>query len=251
MTMPVHRERYKKQMLVQEFTEKGQYKLAQSTVVIIGAGGLGSNSANLLARTGVGTITIIDDDTVELSNIHRSALFTEEDIGKSKSIVLEEKLGKVNSEITIKARNTKAVKNNIEELVRQADVIIDGTDAMETRLLLNDVAVKKNIPWVYGGVAGTVGMILGVLPRKTPCLRCISQNIPSSPAVDPGTFSILPGIVASIQCMEAIKILLGEKPSGFIIYDTWRQCFEQMTIQRNPLCPCCGKHAFEFLGEKP
>ena len=120
---------------------------------------------------------------------------------------------------------------------------------METRFLINDASIKNNIPWVYGGVAGTIGMTMGIIPGKTPCIRCISQNISSSSTSGQGTFSILPSIVASIQCMEAIKILLGEKPSGFIIYDIWKQCFEQMIIQRNPACSCCGKHSFEFLEE--
>ncbi len=245
----MNKERYKKQLLVKEFNEKGQRTLAQSKIIIIGAGGLGSNSANLLARTGVGTIEIIDEDLVELSNLHRTTIFTEEDIGKPKSIVLEEKLIRVNSEITITGIQKKATKNNIEKLVDNADLIIDGTDNMETRFLINDASIKNNIPWVYGGVAGTIGMTMGIIPGKTPCIRCISQNISSSSTSGQGTFSILPSIVASIQCMEAIKILLSEKPSGLIIYDIWKQCFEQMIIQRNPACSCCGKHSFEFLEE--
>ncbi|MCX6664719.1 MAG: HesA/MoeB/ThiF family protein [Euryarchaeota archaeon] len=249
MKQTINKERYKKQLLVPEFSEQKQQKLQQSTVVIIGGGGLGSNSANLLARTGVGTIKIIDDDIIELSNLHRTSLFTEDDIGKTKSMILEEKLSMINSEITIKGINTKADKNNIEELVHKTDIILDGTDNIKTRLLINDASVKNNIPWVYSGVAGTIGMTMGIIPGKTPCIRCISQNISSSSNSDQGTFSILPSIVASIQCMETIKILLGEKPSGLIIYDIWKQCFEQMNIQKNPACSCCGKHSFEFLEE--
>ena len=240
--------RYKKQLLVKEFGKKEQNILKHSTVVIIGAGGLGSNSANILTRTGLGTIEIVDDDIVDITNLHRTSIFDEDDIGKPKSAILEEKLKKINSSICIKGIKARIEKENIDQIIKNADIILDGADNMKTRFLINDFSIKNNIPWVYAGVDSTVGMVMGIVPKKTPCLRCISQNIPSTPNnSEIGTFSVLPIIAASIQCMEAIKMLLGEKTTGLLIYNIWKQQFETMNLKRNPDCICCGKQTFDFL----
>ena len=190
--------------------------------MIIGAGGLGSNSANILARVGVQTVSIVDNDNVSLSNLHRTAVFDETDIGKSKSKVLEQKLSKVNTTTTIKGIQAIVDQKNIYTLVKDMDLILDGTDSMKTRFLINDVAVQQTIPWVYAGLDTTTGMSMGIIPRKTPCLQCISHTTPQPSKVIP-VMGNLPMITAGMQCTEAIKLLTGQEPSGLIVYDSWKQ----------------------------
>jgi len=239
-------ERYQRQILVKEFGKNGQEILSRKHIVIIGGGGLGSNSSELLVRLGVGRIDIVDDDPVEITNLHRTSLFNEEDVGQFKCQILEEKLQKINSEITIKAVKQRVTKENILSIVKNADIILDGTDNMQTRFLINDTSIKNDIPWIYAGVYSTVGMVMGILPKKTPCLKCISQSIPEKTGETP-VLGNLTSITASIQCTEAIKILLEKQLSGLIIYDIWKQQFDQISIQKNPTCSCCENEIFEFL----
>jgi len=239
-------ERYQRQIIVPEFGEEGQQLLSKKQVVIIGGGGLGSNSSEILARLGVGRIDVVDDDTIELTNIHRTSIFNEEVIGSFKCQVLEEKLQKINSEVKSSGIQKRVTKENIESIVKNADIILDGTDNMQTRFLINDVSIKNGIPWIYAGVYSTVGMVMVIIPKQTPCLKCISQSIPEKTGVIP-VLGNLPLTTASIECTEAIKLLLGKPLSGLIIYDIWKQQFEQINIKRNPGCSCCGNEIFEFL----
>ncbi|UCF11611.1 MAG: HesA/MoeB/ThiF family protein [Thermoplasmatales archaeon] len=239
--------RYRRQIIVKRLGEKGQYILSEKHIIILGCGGLGSNSANILVRTGIGSIDIVDDDLLDLTNLHRTSLFNEEDTSKLKCQILEEKLQQINSEVTVKGIKKRITKENIESVVKRADIIIDGTDNMETRFLINEVAVKSNIPWIYAGVHGTVGMVMGIIPRQTPCLKCISQSIVDNIEGEIPVLGNLPVIIASIQCTEAMKTLLGKQLSGMIIYDIWKQRFEQIDLKRNPDCMCCSKEQFEFL----
>jgi len=242
-------ERYRRQILVEEFGKKGQQTLSKKHVVVIGGGGLGSNSANILVRLGIGSIDIIDDDSLDLTNLHRMSIFSEEDIGKPKSKVLAEKLKTINSEVTVRGIKKRVNKENIKLIIKHADVILDGTDNLETRFLINEFAVKKKFPWIYAGVHSTVGMIMGIVPKQTPCLKCISQNIVDKKQIETPVLGNLPVTIASIQCLEALKVLLGKLPSGLIIYDVWNQRFEQLNIKRNQECKCCGKESFELLQE--
>lgn len=234
-------DRYTRQTLVKEFGQKGQDSLATKHVIVIGGGGLGSHSANILVRMGIGSIDIIDDDRVDITNLHRTSVFSEQDAGQSKSLILQEKLQKVNMNVRVKGINQRVTADNILPLVQNADVIIDGTDSISLRFLINDVSIQHNIPWVYAGVYETVGMIMGILPKKTSCFACITQDIPTSITQETPVFGSLPATIASIQCNEAIKLLMGKEPSGLLIYDVWNQCFDIMDIQRNPFCPMCGK----------
>jgi adenylyltransferase/sulfurtransferase len=239
-------ERYQRQILVKELGRKGQELLSKKHIVIIGGGGLGSNSSNILTRIGIGSIDIVDDDLVELPNLYRTSIFNEEDVGRPKCQILEEKLKIINSEMKIGGIKKRVTKENIELLVKNADVILDGTDNMQTRFLINDVSIKNDIPWVYAGVYSTVGMVMGIRPKQTPCLKCISQSIPEKTGEIP-VLGNLPLTIASLECTEAIKLLLGKQLSGLIVYDIWNQYFEQMNIKRNPKCSCCSREIFEFL----
>jgi len=225
---------------VKEFGQKGQELLATKHVIVIGGGGLGSHSANLLVRIGVGSIDIIDDDIVDITNLHRTSVFSEQDVGQLKALILQEKLQTVNTKVRVKGINKKVTNENIWPLVQHADVIIDGTDSISLRVLINDVSIQHDIPWVYAGVYETVGMVMGILPKKTSCFQCITQDIPKSTAQEIPVFGSLPATIAAIQCNEAIKLLLGKQPAGLLIYDVWNQCFDIMDIQRNPYCPRCG-----------
>jgi len=239
-------ERYRRQIIVKEFGKQGQETLHNKHIVIIGGGGLGSNSSEILVRLGIGRIDIVDDDSVERTNLHRTSIFNEEDLGRFKCQILEEKLQKINSEITIRGFQQRVTKENILSIVKNADIILDGTDNMQTRFLINDISIKNHIPWIYAGVYSTVGMIMGIRPKKTPCFKCISQNIPEKTGEIP-VLGNLPITTASIQCTEAIKLLLGKQLSGLIIYDIWKQQFEQINIQKNPTCSCCEKEIYESL----
>jgi molybdopterin/thiamine biosynthesis adenylyltransferase len=234
-------DRYRRQTLVKELGQKGQEQLATKYAVIIGGGGLGSHSANLLIRMGIGSIDIIDDDIVDITNLHRTTIFSEHDVGKSKALILLERLQSVNTKVRVKGINQKVTSENIWSFVEHADVIIDGTDSIPLRLLINDISVQHNIPWVYAGVYETVGMVMGILPKKTSCFQCIAQNIPLSRDQEIPVFGSLPATIAAIQCTEAVKILLGRQPAGLIIYDVWNQCLDTIDIKRNPYCPMCGK----------
>jgi adenylyltransferase/sulfurtransferase len=137
--------------------------------------------------------------------------------------------------------NKKVTVENIESIIKNVDVLIDGTDNIPIRFLINRFTVQHNIPWVYAGVHDTVGMVMGILPKKTPCFQCIAQNIPEENTQELPVLGSLPATIAAIQCNEAIKILLGEETKGLIIYDVWNQCYDIMGIKRNPHCMICGK----------
>jgi len=233
--------RYRRQTLVKELGQKGQKLLASKHIVLIGGGGLGSNSANILVRMGIGSIDIIDYDTIDLTNLHRTSVFSEKDIGRRKASVLKERLQLVNADVQIKAINRKVTSKNIESLVDTSDILIDGTDNIPLRLLLNKIALKHNIPWVYAGVHETVGMVMAIMPKKTACFHCITPNIPVQKTQEIPVLGSLPATIAAIQCNEAMKVLLGKRPAGLIIYDVWNQCFDVLNIKRNSYCPLCGK----------
>ncbi|MCX6662005.1 MAG: HesA/MoeB/ThiF family protein [Euryarchaeota archaeon] len=235
------KDRYRRQTLVKEFGQKGQKLLASKHAILIGGGGLGSNSANLLIRMGIGSIDIIDYDTIDKTNLHRTSVFSEKDIGEKKASILKEKLQSVNTDVKVKAINKKVTSKNIDSLISNADVIIDGTDNIPLRLLINERAIKHKIPWVYAGVFETVGMVMAILPKKTACFHCITPIIPVSKTQEIPVLGSLPATIAAIQCNETIKILMGKQPAGLIIYDVWNQCFDVLNIKRNPCCPICGK----------
>ncbi|HVQ01504.1 MAG TPA: HesA/MoeB/ThiF family protein [Candidatus Thermoplasmatota archaeon] len=240
-------DRYRRQILVKEFGKEAQDALAVKHVTLIGGGGLGSHSAELLVRMGIGSIAIIDNDVVDETNLHRTGLFTEEDLGNPKALVLQQKLQAINSEVQVMGIRRVVIEENIQALVRGADVILDGTDSLKLRYLINDVSIKCGIPWVYAGVCDTVGMTMGVVPKKTPCLQCISQELSDQQIPETPVLGTLPATIAAIQCNETLKLLLGKPLAGLIIYDVWNQCFQTMALKRNPACPVCVREKWKVL----
>ncbi|MFH1919331.1 MAG: ThiF family adenylyltransferase, partial [Planctomycetota bacterium] len=182
-------DRYVRQMRYAPLGEEGQRRLAAGRALVCGCGALGTVLANTLARAGVGSVRIVDRDFIELNNLQRQVLFDEDDIarGLPKAIAAAEKLGRINSQVGIEPVVADVDHTNIEELCDGVDVIVDGTDNFETRFLLNDAAVRFNIPWVYGGCLGAEGQTMTILPQETPCLRCLIQECPppgSTPSCD-------------------------------------------------------------------
>ncbi len=248
-------DRYSRQTLLKKITEQGQRKLADSRVAVIGCGALGSTIANNLVRSGIGFIKIIDRDIIERNNLQRQNLFDEKDIGFPKAIIAVKKLKKINSEITIESVVDDVNHENIENIIKNMDVVIDGTDNMLIRFLINDACIKHNIAWIYGGAIETYGMTMNILPSKTPCFRCIVKDIPdagSLPTCDTvGVLNSIPNIIASIQSTEAIKILLNKDINrDFITYDVWDHDFHKIKIKKRKDCACCVQHNFEFLNAK-
>jgi len=248
-------ERYSRHILLKEIGEKGQVKLSKSSVVIIGCGALGTAIANILVRAGVGEIQIVDRDIIEMSNIQRQSLFDEKDVGLPKAWVAAKKLRKVNQKIKIKSVIEDLNNSNIEGVIESADLVIDGTDNMETRFLINDVCIKHKIPWIYGSAIGTYGMSMNILPDSTPCFRCIFPKLPDAGALPTcdtaGVLNTIPSIIGSIESTEALKILLGKNiNSNLLIYDVWAHDFQSVKIKKNSKCECCVKHNFEFLNAK-
>lgn len=250
-------DRYKKQIILPDFGEIGQEKLLNSKVAIVGIGALGTVAANNLARVGVGTIKLIDRDYVELSNLQRQMLFDEEDIelGYPKAIAAANKLKKVNSNINILPFVEDLNRENIEGLIKDVDIVIDGTDNFETRFLINEACVKHHIPWVYAGVVGTNGMTMMIIPRETPCFRCMMEEIPppgSMPTCDTaGILGTVSNLVASLESTEVIKYLMGAKDKlikKLIYIDAWEGSLKTIDIQKtDDNCPVCDQKVFEFL----
>jgi molybdopterin-synthase adenylyltransferase len=248
-------QRYQRQMLLPQIGKAGQKRLAESRVLVIGCGALGCTIADQLARAGVGFLRIVDRDIVEWSNLHRQGLFDEGDVeaGLPKAIAAGNRLKRVNSTIEIDPVIADVNSANIEELAASVQMILDGTDNADTRYLINDVSVKHEIPWIYGGCVGTDGRVMAIASPKTPCLRCIFPNPPSAgelPTCDTaGVLGSAVGVIASMQSTFAIRMLLGEVPGELLTIDVWQNRFKSIRMgdAKRADCTTCGARGFEFL----
>src|SRR3954452_11899257 len=208
-------ERSSRQMRYPGIGKAGQEKLLASRVTLCGCGALGTVLANVLVRAGVGFVRVIDRDFVEPSNLQRQVLFDESDVANNlpKAEAAATKLRQINSAVTIEPVVADINRTNIEELCRDADLILDGTDNFEVRYTINDVAVKLGKPWVYGGAVGSEGMTMTIIPGQTPCLRCVFEASPGPGEVGTcetaGRLGTVVNIVASLQATEGLKILTG------------------------------------------
>lgn len=248
------RERYLRQIQFAPLGESGQEKLLRSTVLLVGCGGLGTAVANYLVRSGVGSLKIIDRDRVEISNLNRQVLFDEEDVflKRPKAFAASVKLKKINAMVNIRPFVAELNGTNITELLQDVDLVIDGTDNMETRFLLNDACLKHNLPWIYGGVAGGSGMTMNIIPGG-PCLRCILQELPPSGTVDTGAtvgiINPIPAVIAAIQSTEAMKILINSSliSKDLLYIDLWGNTVNRIRCRQVPDCSTCVKREFTFL----
>jgi molybdopterin/thiamine biosynthesis adenylyltransferase len=256
--------RYHRQILLPEIGPAGQDRLSASHVLLVGCGALGSVLADQLVRAGVGSIRIVDRDVVELTNLQRQVLFDEEDArqGVPKAVAAARRLERVNSQVRIEPVVADVHAENVEELSglepggRRADLVLDGTDNVETRYLLNDVSVKHGVPWVYGACVGTEGRVMTIRPPHTPCLRCVFPEPPEAgelPTCDTaGVLGPVAAAVASIQAVAAIKLLTAQADAdseGFVTLDPWAGRFRSASLAdaRRPDCVACGRRQFEFL----
>jgi len=236
------KERYSRQMILPFLGEDGQRRLKASTVFIAGAGGLGSISALYLAAAGIGKIRIADRDSVSLSNLNRQILHGTEDLGKRKVHSALVRLKRLNPHVEVHAVEEEIKMENVEELLGDAEVIVDATDNVETRRVLNVAGVRKGIPFVYGGVEGLSGMVTTFLPPRTPCFECVFGEV-ATRAKAFGILGPVPGIIASIQALEVIKYLLGMEGrlEGRLLFFSGEQsAFTEIAIQRNRECKICG-----------
>ncbi len=248
--------RYSRQTILQNIGDEGQEKLSKSRVIIVGCGALGTAAANNLARAGIGKISILDRDFVELNNLQRQILFDENDVGEPKAIAAARKIKSINSHIDVEPIVKDLNHTNVEEILKDIALVIDGTDNIQTRMLINDVCVREKIPWIYTGAIGTSGMTMNILPEAA-CIRCLYPSIPkpgSLPTCDTmGVLNTITVIMGSMASTEAIKILLGAvKPenghdSSLIIYDAWDNSFDKVLVRKNEKCACCADKSFDYL----
>jgi molybdopterin/thiamine biosynthesis adenylyltransferase len=232
-------ERYKRQMML--FGKEGQERLKKSTIVIAGAGGLGSPVALYLAVAGVGTIKIVDNDMVEQSNLNRQILHNDRDIGKKKVDSAAETLQAINPDITVWAIHTTIDSGNAKSLVGNADGIVDAMDNFPTRYLLNDVAITKKIPLFHGAIRGFYGQATTIVPKKSACLRCIFPKAPPQEVFP--VIGVTPGVIGAVQASEVIKYLVttGELLTNrLFIWDGMRAHAEEICVERNPDCEACA-----------
>jgi adenylyltransferase/sulfurtransferase len=252
-------DRYIRQVRYPRLGEAGQKRLLASTALICGCGALGSVLANTLARAGVGKLRIVDRDFLEKNNLQRQVLYTEDDVasGLPKAIAAKAHLERINSEIEIEAIVADVDAGNIASLVQGADMILDGTDNFETRFLLNDAALKYNLPWVYGGCIGAEGQTMTILPGETACLRCLMPEAPppgSTPTCDAaGILGTIINVIASIEANEAIKILSGHREAisrTLTVFELWDNRIRQVkldTLRESSECPACNRREFPWL----
>jgi molybdopterin/thiamine biosynthesis adenylyltransferase len=265
--------RYQRQMLLPEFGEQGQQKLTNSTVMIVGCGALGCVAADLLARAGVGHLVVVDRDFIELSNLQRQLLFDERDVADAipKAEAAKRRIAQINSQIQVTAIVDDLNHTNIERYAAGVDLFVDGLDNIETRYLVNDLAVKSGRPYVYGAAVGTTGMSAAILPHTpqhsaawenpddwaTPCFRCLFEEAPapgSSATCDTvGVIAPAVGTIANFQVAEALKILSGNYARvnrSLLTLDLWVNEILQLSIDdayAKSDCPCCKQRQFVYL----
>lgn len=242
-------------MLFPGIGRAGQERLNTSRVVVVGCGALGSVGSEMLARAGVGQLTVVDRDFVEASNLQRQSLFTEQDAAENipKAVAAERVLMSINSSIKVNGVVTDVTFENIAELCRDADLIFDGSDNFEVRFLMNDYSVREGIPWVYGAALGSYGISFAVVPGDTPCLRCLFNEPPALGSVETcETAGILAPVIHAVcskQVAQAVRLLVGEKASHRILqFDIWDDEWKTVEMQA-PLegCECCSQRRFPYL----
>ncbi|SPF53790.1 Molybdopterin-synthase adenylyltransferase [Candidatus Sulfopaludibacter sp. SbA4] len=251
-------ERYSRQILFAGIGEQGQERLLASHAVVVGCGALGSFHAAALARAGVGRLTIIDRDYVEPSNLHRQWLFEESDAAQAwpKAAAAERHIARINSSIRVRGLVADLTPSNVAECLGEAGVILDGTDNFDTRYLINDFAVSRGIPWVYGAAVGSYGLTMPVLPGRSACLRCVYPEPPRG--VQPtcetaGVVNAIVSAVASVQVADALRILCGclePDRARLTTIDVWGGGIRQIAAPaRDPECPACARREFPYLEE--
>ena len=248
-------DRYSRQIRFSPLGPEGQARLAAATVAIVGCGALGTFHAAALARAGVGRLKILDRDVVEWTNLQRQWLFDEQDAREQspKAAAAAAKIALFNSEIAVEALAVDLNASNIEDLLEGVDLILDATDNFETRFLLNDFAIERGIPWIYGAAVGSYGLSFPILPGIGPCLRCLYPEAPvgAQPTCETaGVLNTITSLIAAWQSALATKLLTSgaaSLPLRLATFDTWSFETRQIAVSVDPDCPCCQRRLFDSL----
>ncbi|WP_066636453.1 HesA/MoeB/ThiF family protein [Desulfolucanica intricata] len=239
------RQRYKRNILITELGEKGQKKLLKSSVLIVGAGGLGSPAAYYLAAAGIGHIGLVDDDSVDLSNLQRQILHTTADLGRPKVLSARDKLEKLNPELRITSYHHRLTTENIKQIISQYNIVVDATDNFETRYLINETCLNLSKPFVHGGVLGLVGQVTTFWPGRGPCYTCLFREPPSKSvptAAELGILGAVAGIIGTIQAVEVVKAITGVGTlliGRMLMLDAASMSFQEIKIEKDPDCLAC------------
>lgn len=253
-------DRYQRQSLFAPLGPEGQTRLAAARVAVVGVGALGSVSSELLARAGVGRLTLYDRDYLTLDNLQRQVLYDEADLAADlpKAEAAARRLRRINSAIRVEGRVGDVTAAGAEALARGADLVLDGTDNFETRFVLNDACLKAGVPWIYAGAVGASGMVMTILPDRGPCFRCLvaERPAPGSTATcdTAGILNAAVTMTASIQAGEALKLLAGRREAmagGLVTVDLWTNRFLTFAVPRAADCPACVRRTFEHLTAPP
>jgi molybdopterin/thiamine biosynthesis adenylyltransferase len=251
-------DRYSRQVLFKEIGAEGQKRLLQSRVVVVGCGATGSALASLLARSGVGTLRIIDRDYVEPSNLQRQTLFDENDARESmpKAIAAARQIARFNSQIVVEPQVADLIPGNVDSLLGGCDLILDGTDNFETRYLINDYAIKNSVAWIYAAAVGSYAVTMNILPGETACLACIFPESPHGMVETCETAGILNSavnLVASIAATEALKFLVGAQAKmrrTLLSWDVWsNERAELAAVKARSQCRACSGDFIHLAGE--
>lgn len=242
-------ERYSRHIILKEVGAKGQKKLLESKVLIIGTGGLGAPAAMFLAAAGVGTIGLVDFDSVDLSNLQRQIIHQTRDVGKPKVLSGKETIQEMNPDVNVVTYEERISSANIMDIIRDKDYdfVIDGTDNFPAKFLINDACVLTNTPFSHAGIIRFQGQTMTIVPGQGPCYRCIFQTPPPPDAVptckQAGVIGVMGGVIGTIQAAEAIKYILGigELLNGYLLtYDALQMNFRKVKLRHNPKCGICG-----------
>ena len=240
-------ERYSRHIILQEVGVKGQKKLLNASVLIIGAGGLGAPAALYLAAAGVGTIGIVDADEVDLSNLQRQVIHTTNDVGKAKVKSAAETMEAINPDVTVKTYRTFVDSSNIMDLIKDYDFIIDGTDNFPAKFLINDACVMAEKPFSHAGIIRFKGQLMTYVPGEGPCYRCVFKNPPPKDAVptckQAGVIGAMGGVIGSLQAMEAIKYIIGKGDlltGKLLTYDALKMEVHTIKLPKDDHCAVCG-----------
>ncbi len=241
--------RYSRHILLPEVGGKGQKKIAQAKILLVGVGGLGSPAALYLAAAGVGTIGLIDSDVVDLSNLQRQVIHHTPDVGRPKVVSAREKIQALNPDVSVETYEDRLTSKNALDVVKGYDVVIDGVDNFPAKFLINDACFFAGKPLVHGGILRFDGRVMTIIPGKSACYRCVFKNPPPPGLVascqEAGVIGVLAGIIGTLQATEALKLVLGIGRSltdRMLDFDARRTAFREIRIRRNPNCPLCGEH---------
>ncbi len=242
-------ERYSRHIILTDVGVEGQLKISQAKILIVGAGGLGSPAALYLAAAGVGTIGIIDNDVVDLTNLQRQIIHTTPDLNKPKVLSAQETINAMNPDVNVVTYQAFATSENILDIVKEYDFVIDGTDNFPAKFLINDACVMADTPFSHAGILRFDGQMMTVVPGESACYRCIFREPPPPDAIpscsQAGVLGVIAGVVGTLQATEALKCILDKGDlltNRLLVFEALAMQFREIKLQKNEKCPVCGEN---------